>query len=209
MQNQTLRDILMDALEVRGLTVERLAELTNIPERYLVALRDNDAKKLPAAPYIRGYLMKIGNVLEIDGRNLWEIYKRQNPLRTSGIGDRLPANRFVIKRLNPRYFILGFVAIAVIIYLVWRGGDFFGTPRINISSPAINNFVVKDSRIKLSGEINSKDKLTINGEEIIVAGNGYFEKDFSLEPGVNTVEFKVKRFLGKEITVTRQIIYQP
>jgi len=36
-----------------------------------------------------------------------------------------------------------------------------------------------------------------------------FGNDFALQPGLNTVEFKAKRLLGKEVTIIKQIIYQP
>lgn len=206
---QTLRDVLLNAMEAHEVNISRLAELTDIPERYLIALRDNDVKKLPAAPYIRGYLMKIGQTLDIDGKNLWDIYKNQSPIKTSGIKDRLPINRFAIKSGNRKMIALGAVLALIILFLAWRGNDLLGSPRIDITNPVLNNYVVKTSPITLTGDINSRDKLTINGEEIIVDSSGHFEKNFPLQPGVNTVEFKVKRFLGKETMVVRQIIYQP
>lgn len=206
---QTLRDTLMDALEARGLNISRLAELTDIPERYLAALRDNDTKKLPAAPYIRGYLMKIGQALEIDGKSLWDIYKNQNPIKTSGVQDRLPINRFAIKSSNKKLIIAGAALLLLVALLVWKGNDILGTPKLDITNPVLNNFVTTTSTIKLTGDIDPRDKLTANGEEIIVDSRGRFEKDFLLQPGPNTVEFKVKRFLGKETVIDKQIIYQP
>ncbi len=203
-----LRDMLLDALEARGLNMQRLAELTDIPERYLAALRDNETKRLPAAPYIRGYLMKIGAVLGIDGKTLWDAYKTQNPVRTSGVEDRLPINRFAIQNSNKKFIVLGVILLLGIVYLVWRGNDFLGTPRIDIISPATNDILVTTSPLKLVGQINPRDKLTINGEELVPDASGHFEKEFPLQDGVNTAEFKVKRFLGKETTVVRQIIYK-
>lgn len=206
---QTLKEVLTDALEAQGLNIGRLAELTDIPERYLIALRDNDIKKLPAAPYVRGYLMKIAEVLDIDGRPLWELYKTESPVKTSGVEDRLPVNRFAIKPRSKKLLIFGLMLLLGIIYLAWRSNDLFGTPQIEIVNPVVNNFVTKDSSVKLRGIVNPKDKLMINGEEIIVDPNGRFEKDFTLQTGVNTVEFKVQRLLGQTATILRQIIYQP
>ena len=75
-------------------------------------------------------------------------------------------------------------------------------------SPATNDILVTTSPLKLVGQINPRDKLTINGEELVRDASGHFEKEFPLQDGVNTAEFKVKRFLGKETTVVRQIIYK-
>ncbi|MBI2515110.1 helix-turn-helix domain-containing protein [Candidatus Wolfebacteria bacterium] len=208
-QQKTLREILTETIDLRGLTIERLAELTNIPERYLTALRDGDLKRLPPGPYVRGYLMKIAEILEIDGRILWDVYKKQHPLRTSGIEDRLPRNRFALKRFKKKAVVWAIIIGLIVIYLIWQGKDFFGTPSIEIVNPVSDNAVVNSASIRLTGEVNPKDKLMVNNEEVLVEASGRFEKEFPLQPGVNTAEFKVKRFLGKETKVVRQIIYQP
>lgn len=204
-----LSELLRDAAELRGLTFDRLAELSDIPERYLLALRDGEFGKLPAAPYVRGYLIKLGEILSVDGEVFWQVYKSEAPIKKSGPQDRLPSNRFAIKSLNKKTIILGAVLLLVVIYLAWRAPIFLGAPSIEIISPAANNYVVKTPQAKLVGEINPSDKLMVNGEEVLVGASGRFEKDYELQPGINTFEFVVKRFLGKETKIVRQIIYQP
>jgi hypothetical protein len=206
--SKTLRDIIIEAMDARGINMERLSELTELPERYLIALRDNDFSRLPPAPYIRGYFIKIGSVLNIDGIMLWEIYKNQNEVKRSGIEDKLPINRFVIKNWNKKIISLIAISAIGIVYLIWLGGDFIGVPKLEITNPPTNNMIVKESFIKVSGEINPNDKLTINGDEILVSGSGRFEKDVPLQGGVNAIEFKVKKLLGKEVKVIRNVIYQ-
>ena len=76
-------------------------------------------------------------------------------------------------------------------------------------NPPADGAIINNPIIKLSGKVSAGDKLIINGEEILPEENGRFEKDFSLQPGINTFEFEVKRFLGKEIKIIRQVIYQP
>jgi len=209
MATKSLQEILTETIELRGLNIERLMQLTDIPKRYLLALRDGDYERLPAAPYVRGYLMKIAEALNIDGKILWEIYRDQMPMKKSGLEDRLPINRFAIKTKNKKILVFGIIILLAIIYLGWRGGEFWGTPEIDVTNPVLSNIVVDAPSIKLTGTINPSDKLTINNEEILVSETGRFEKDFPLEPGMNTIEFKVKKFLGKETSVIRQIIYQP
>ncbi|MEE8131768.1 MAG: helix-turn-helix domain-containing protein [Candidatus Paceibacterota bacterium] len=207
-QPKNLTEIFHEALEFRGLNIEKLSELTNIPEMYLIALHDADFKKLPAAPYVRGYLMKIAEVLRIDGEVLWQTYKNEN-IKTSGAKDKLPSNRFLIKPFKKRMLIFGFVAILVIIYLVWQIDNLLGIPKIEITNPAFPTVIVNESNLKLSGETDIQNKLTINNEEIFVGEDGRFEKEIYLQPGINTIEFKIKKLLGKEVKVVRQIIYQP
>lgn len=206
---KTLKDVLREAIELRGLTFDRLVELSDIPERHLLALRDGEFGKLPAAPYVRGYLLKVGEVLNVDGETLWRVYKDETPIKKSGPQDKLPSNRFAIKSLNKKTVILGAVLLLVIIYLVWRAPSLLGTPSIEIVNPAANNYIANTPTIKLIGNINPSDKLIVNGEEILVGASGHFEKEFGLQPGINTFTLVAKRFLGKETKLVRQIIYQP
>jgi hypothetical protein len=211
---KSLSELLNEAIEAQGLDIKKLSELTDIPMHYLTALSESDFSKLPAIPYARGYLMRIAEVMRIDKNLLLRAYKQElsfKTLKSSGPEDKLPSNRFASKhsRYRKNLIIIGAILVLVVGYGLWRIDDFLGTPKIEIISPAADNFIVNDPSIKLLGIINAKDKLTINGEEVLTGENGKFEKDFSLQTGVNSVEFKIKRFLGKESIIIRQVIYQP
>ncbi len=211
-QSKNLANLLNEAIALRNLNVEKLSELTDIPVYYLAALINNDFSKLPPTPYLRGYLVKIAEVLRVDVNLFLKAYKEETALKTlktSGVSDKLPSNRFISK--NPRkkkFFIIGTILILITGLFVLKADDFLGAPKIEIVSPIADNLIVHDSSLNLSGRIGVKDKLAINGEEIATDESGRFEKDFSLQPGINTVEFRVKRFLGKEIKIIRQVIYQ-
>ncbi len=209
-----LCEILNRVTELRGLDLKKLSELTDIPVHYLTALANGEFEKLPAAPYVRGYLAKIAEALRVDENLLLKTYKQEvsfRSLRASGPEDKLPANRFTFRASRRKRILLAITlaAILVIVFIVWRADDFLGKPRIEIISPAADNLIVNSPSIKLSGRVNGNDKLTIYGEEILAAKDGSFEKEFFLQPGLNRIEFKVKRFLGGETTIVRQVIYQP
>lgn len=212
-QSKNLSELITETLELRNLDVKKLSELTDIPTYYLTALIDGELSKLPAAPYIRGYLIKIAEILRIDSDVFLRAYKQEislRPLKTSGPEDKLPFNRYALKPLHRKTaIIVGIILLLTIAYFVWRVDDFLGTPQIEIISPASDNLIVNIPSIKLLGRVELRDKLTINNEEILAEKNGQFEKEIPLQVGINTVEFKIKRFLGKEVKVLRQIIYQP
>ncbi len=212
-EGKGLSELLNEAIALRGLDVKKLSELTDIPVHYLAALSEGDFTKLPAVPYVRGYLIKVAEALRVDADLFLRAYKQEvsfRALKTSGSEDKLPSNRFTLGTPSRKrtFIIIGIILVLVIIYLIWRIDDFLGTPKIQIFSPAADNLIVNSPSIKLSGEVSSRDKLTVNNEEILVEKNGQFQKDFSLQPGINTIEFKAKRFLGKEAKVIRQVIYQ-
>lgn len=207
-QSKNLTEIFQEAMALRGVDINKLAELTDIPKMYLMALRDTDFEKLPAAPYTRGYIAKIAEVLRIDADALWQAYKNEN-IKTSGDKDRLPTNRFLFKPLKKKALLITIIVITVILYLGWHFDDLVGTPRLEIVNPVSPTIIVSEPNLKLSGYADRQDKLTINNEEIFIREDGGFEKEISFQPGLNTIEFKAKRLLGKEVKIIRQVIYQP
>ena len=202
-------EFLTEGMSSRGFNIQKLSEITDIPEKYIINLIDENFSKLPPAPYARGYLIKIAEVLGIDERQLLELFKEKDIIKKENT-DYLPYNRFAIKPFDKKIAIIGIIFLFIIIYFVWRLDDLIGVPEIKIISPEVESIIINESIVRLEGKIkNQFDKLTINGDEIFVESDGKFLKDYNLQPGTNEIEIKAKRFLGKEIKVVREIIYQP
>jgi len=214
---KSLKETFNEALELRNLDVKKLAELTDIPVHYLSALASGDPRKLPASPYVRGYLVKIADVLKIDRESLIRVYKQEMsfwPAKTSGPEDKLPPNRYALKSKKKLTAVAigGAAILAVIIFFIFQFSSFLGNPKLNIDIPLLTKdgvYLSKDPVVKITGSINPSDKLTINGEEILSKSDGTFEKDLLLQQGTYGIVFKVKRFLGKEITENKLIDYSP
>ncbi len=207
-QQKIFQEFFNELMEARGFSISRLSESADIPERYLTALCDGDFKKMPALPYVRGFVIQAAETLGVDGNEIWRVYKDEITAKI-GIEDKLPVNRFVGRSIDKRKIVIGIIAFFAIIYLIWRIDDFLGIPKLEIVYPQAEVIMVNTPIVKLKGRLSvSQDKLTINNEETFVSNDGWFEKDLTLETGANIIEFKAKRFLGKEVKMTREIIYQ-
>ncbi|MBI5147631.1 MAG: helix-turn-helix domain-containing protein [Parcubacteria group bacterium] len=208
--NKEFGEFLSEEMAVKGFSAEKLAHATNIPERYVNALIKNDFKKLPAGVYARGYIFKIAQALNDDGGELWNLYKNRagEALRASGKTDKLPANRFAVKKINKKIIVAIAVAALVIAYLLFRADDLIGLPTLKLTAN-LDDAVVSLSPLTINGEVEPRDLIAVNGENIAVGNDGKFEKEISLQPGVNAIEFKVKRLLGREITEVKRVTYQP
>lgn len=202
--------IIIDAVRARGFTVEKLAAATGISERFLSGLLDESFQSLPPAPYTRGYILKIAEVLGLDGGALWKEYVRdEEGLRRSGRRDLLPQNRFLTPRwLSKRTLGIAVVLIALVGYLLARLPTITGTPPLSIAVPSGATMEVVTSRLTLLGDVDPADELLVNGERVRQDNEGKFEKTVELAPGFNTFEFTVRRFLGKERTEVRQVYYR-
>lgn len=207
--HQALKDVLREQLEQKGLTIEKLAEHTGIAERHLIALFHGNLERLPAAPYVRGYLTKVGTALNLNGQELWKLFSHELNLKTSGPQDRLPVNRYALKKVNRRWIITGGVIAIVLIYVAVNGNRLLGRPELVITNPTADTTTVSTESITLAGWLNARDTLTIDEEEVPLTPDGTFERRYPLVPGLNTITFVAKRLLGREMRIIRQIVYQP
>lgn len=208
-EQKPLNEFIKERLAEKDLNLEKALQLTEIPRHYFEAILKGQWSRLPAAPYTRGYLKKIATVLDTDAKELWDLYEHASETKVSGAGDKLPGNRFAIKTVNHRFLWPAVIAAALGIYVIFNFNRFLGVPKIEVESPLSATFVTAFSNFNLQGSVDPEDKLYINGEEVYIDKSGDFQKNYNLQPGVNTFELLVKRFLGRESKVVKQIIYQP
>ena len=209
-EEKGLSETLKDQAEAHNMSASKIAEASGVPERYIAALTRGELSSLPPAPYIRGYLLKMASVLGGDGNEWWLKYKKEIATQSSGPLDRLPINRFAIQSVAKKWVIVTLSAAAFLGLLVFRLPDIIGQPMLQLGSfEEERAYEVASPLLILGGSIKPGDKLTVNGEATYVNPDGSFEKEVLLQKGLNTVELKVARFLGKEKKILRQFIFAP
>ena len=197
--------LLQESMEAKGLDAGKLSDLTDVPQRFISSLVSGDFNDLPSEPYIRGYLFKIAGILDADPNFLWRSFRQSAEIRSSGSGDILPANRFGLKKVSNKKIWILLAALVLVGFLGFRINSILGKPTLDVSLPEVTvNHVVK-----VTGQVNPDDTLTLNNEVIYPDKGGRFEKEIQLEPGLNTLEFRVKRYLGRETRVVKQVLYKP
>ena len=210
MEPKLVKDIIREEMQAKGFTPVRIRRETGIAERYILAFIEGDEKKLPAVPYVRGYLIVIARLLGLDGNELWEAYEAESDhMKRSGALDILPGNRFALKKIKRTWIVGGVAVLLAIIYAALNIPRFLGLPTIIIEAPHEGTTVSTETPITLLGRIDPRDLLTIGGEEVPVESDGRFTRSYPLEPGLNTIEFSVRKLLGRETKVIRQVIYEP
>jgi len=212
MEETTIKSIstlLTDAMRVKNMSVEKLSQVTGISDRFIELLLEEHFNKLPSAPYVRGYVLRIGEVLSIDGNELWEIIKayHRQTVAQSGEKDILPRNRFHIESINIKIVIGITIGIIFFIFLLFRIPVLLGKQKFELYDIQ-DGMKVTTSTLSIRGTINPSDELFINDEQIVADENGNFEKTIELTPNFNTLHFTVKGLLGKELQETKQIFYE-
>lgn len=208
MEERFVSEILADAMKAKGVSAEKLAQTTGISDRFISLLLDDRFDKLPSAPYVHGYILKIAEILNLDGEELWRVYfKHTDMVKKSGANDALPKNRFISRTVSKKIFLWSALGLVVLIYILVQLFSFFKNPGVSLEG-VDDDTVVATSTFHLVGKADAKDNIILNGEQLYPAANGIFEKDITLTPGFNTLKFEIKKFLGKEYTFERQIFYE-
>ncbi len=202
-----------EKIKERGVSLKKLAEMTGIAPSHIENLLRGDYENLPSAPYLHGYLIHLGAVLDFDGEEWWLRLKKEGVVKNSGELDTMPRNRF-LKQSPPNYLWWIGAGIIVLIYLAFQAPRIFGTPTLVVLSPNANPYVTTSSTMILSGTVSGADSLSLVGanggqEQIIIAPDGSWQKNVLLGIGPNPFEISAKKFLGGETSVTEQIFYQP
>ncbi len=195
-------------LKEQNINLKKLSEASGITLKHLENLIAGNFSDLPASPYLHGYLTKLGEVLDFDGEKWWHILKSDPELFSSGSFDKLPQNRFAKKTQTKKIWI-GLAILIVLFYFGLRLPKIIGQPELTILFPSeeATNFTTEE--IILNGSLKNGDKILVNKDEVPIDENGFWQKNITLEPGLNTIEITGKKFLGREIKVLRQIIYEP
>ncbi len=190
------------------MSLKKLAEISGIAPNHLQNLADGHFSKLPAVPYIRGYLTAIGEILEFDPEDWWREIKEGGFLIRSGATDELPKNRFAAKPIGT-YLWAAVLGILLLGYLGFRFSQIIGRPVLTIDHPDASLVATTEEILMLTGRLENGDQLSINGEPVTTLADGTWLKRVSLQPGLNTFVISAKKLLGREVVVTRQIVYEP
>ena len=197
-----------EKIKAKGLTFKKVSDLSGIPLKHIEHLSTGEYDRLPPAPYVRGYLNVLGELLQFDPLPIWEHFKTVSAIPSSGSGDRLPLNRFAPRPLIG-YVWVGVATVVLLGYLGFRFSKIFGQPVLRVENPHETLATVSSRDFIVRGNLENGDTLLVNGEVTSLGQNGGFEKRITLQPGLNTLQISAKKFLGKEISLIRQVMYEP
>ena len=199
----------------RNVTVKRLVEASGIAPSHLENMLHGNFDDMPSTPYFRGYVLRLGKVLDFDGEEWWARIKREVAVRRSGPADSLPTNRFIKKNIAKGIWAGGIVAVIVIIYLAVMLPRILGKPSLTVSFPMANPYTATSNTITISGVIGNADALYLSNDaassseqEIPVAADGSWQISVLLGDGPNSFRLSARKFLGGETDIVQQIIYE-
>lgn len=211
-KSETLGEKLKKQRERAELSLREASRRIQAAPRLLQALEEDDYKKFPAKVYALGFLKRLLRELAISNQdewlkefnNEWEV----RMFRKTKEALPLPENRGEDPYITPARLWTGagiLLFISLLIFLGSRFGNFVALPELNLEAPREQE-AVYGGMAKVKGRTEKESQLTVNGREIKIDGQGNFEEDIELLPGLNTLEFLVRNRFGKESRVVRHVL---
>ena len=194
-----------ERIKAKGFSLKKLADVTGIAPVHIENLLRGDFGHIPSAPYFRGYLIRLGKVLDFDGAAWW--VRLKSGAKNSGELDMLPRNRF-LKTAPPKYLWAIGAGIIVLIYLAFQFTRIIGKPSLTVTFPSQSPYATSQNTLIIEGTSHNADSITLNGDTVTTAPDGTWQKGVLLQSGLNTFLIAAKKFLGGETDVTEQIWYE-
>ena len=205
--NTRFEEFFTERVRERGFNLKKLSETSGISLKHIEALAEGNFQNLPPAPYFRGYLARLGQILDFDHEIWWRKLKDGGFAATAGDKDKMPKNRFISKK-HAKFIWLGAAVSLAAIYFFTQMPRILGIPGIQIISPVENPATSATQDTIISGTAKNSSELKINGEKIPLADGGAWGKRVLLQLGLNSFEISASKFLGEETKTIQQIIYQ-
>ncbi len=208
---QTLGEKLHTLRKNARLTLSELSERTKIQKSYLKAFETNAFHLLPDPIYARNYLKTLVRCLGGDETYYVDqfeqergtcdvVNKHQTPRQRTRRTSLFVTSRFAQTSL----FVLLIVAFASYIGLEVK--TIISPPELSVSSPA-DGFLTSDATIVVKGKTDKGAIVTINGQTVLLAQDGSFEKEIALERGVNVLHIEGAKRYSHQRTEYRRVIF--
>ena len=209
----TVGEILQKKRIEKNLSYDEVEKKTKIRTKYLKALEKNDFKKLPPAPFVKGFIKNYSQFLDLNSQNLLAILRRDYDEDKSG--QIIP--RPIIQPLSqpkitwsPQITLIALLAVVFIclsLYFGWQYISFISPPYLKAKSPKKNEKITSQ-KITVSGETDKNATLSINGQVITLTEKGEFEKQIILQEGINNIIIESTKKNGKKTTLNLPVIVE-
>ena len=209
------KDRLKETRIKQGVSLKEAAECIGVSVKYLERIEAGDYKNLPADVYVCGFLKKYAEFLELPVQEIADFYQKEKRIFYNIHGadnaeKKYFNNGFFSKiYVTPKiisFFAIVIAAIFIISYFIYEVGFLVSPPKL-IMENLVQDMEIFEQKFNVIGRTDYDSFVKINGQNITVDENGYFNKEINLSDGVNVLEIKAVNRLGKATNLIRRLVY--
>ena len=207
----TAGEILKKKRESLGRSLDVTSKETRIQKRFLMYIESNDFEKFDSEIFVTGFIKIYSQYLGLDVTKVLALYRRSRPqpLKSKVKNKKelhIKTNFFTPKNLVTLLSII--FLIGIMGYIGYQIYKFQSPPKLLITAP-LDETVTDQSTLTVEGSTNPEVIVEINGSLTDVAEDGKFQKDITLQEGINIITIKAKKNSNNvlETVETRKVTY--
>ncbi|PJE57969.1 MAG: hypothetical protein COU81_03220 [Candidatus Portnoybacteria bacterium CG10_big_fil_rev_8_21_14_0_10_36_7] len=197
------------------ISLEELSFNTKIQLKYLQLMEAEEYGSLPADIYVRGFLVKYADYLNLDAEPILDQFEKERgvmyKIAKKPEHQSLPS---LVQRnisITPKTISISALIVLFslgIFYVIFQWAYLLLPPKL-----LVENFprdgIINVRTYSLEGETNHGNSLTINNRKIYIDKDGLFKEIINLTEGENILRLLVKNQLGRVTKEDYKLIYQP
>lgn len=204
---KTAGEILKAGRKEKGWTIAELSGRTKIQERFIQALENSDLARLPAMPFVNGFLRTISIELDLKQEGIVAVFRRDfgEDDRGKVIPVSLSKKEKGFRWVPSTSIAVGIFGMILIfgVYLAIQLKGLLGVPGLEIFQP--QDQAIVGIEIAVEGRTDPTASVAINGQKIKKNRNGTFSQVINLSEGVQTVTISATGQNGKTTEIVRTV----
>lgn len=211
-QQNTLGSRLKKIREEKKVSLQEVEDATKVQKKYLEAIENGDYQNLPGDIYVKAWIKKYADFLEIDSQDFIVDYKIEKDISNKILGKKNTGTSFGLKKdIWPASKIMRYIAAIVVVvslvtYLALEVRNIISPPEVEIYFPE-SNYRTIENNIEISGKTESEAILNINNEQVLLEDDGSFKEKINLVVGLNNLQISVKK-KHSQTKIVELIIYR-
>lgn len=197
-------EILRDARENIGISIENVSKKLKIQEKYIKALEENDNSIFDSHVIPRGFLIKYCNLLGLDSEKIVAYWRRDFVLIKKPVSRRKHNFSFILTPKILIFSFFGLILFTIFLFFTFQYIKFKSPPKLEIVSLNSNQVLFSDS-VLVEGFVDKNSSVFINEKEVKVDSEGKFAQKIFLQNGDNAINIKSVSPLGAENRKTYSI----
>lgn len=124
--------LLSSERELRGLSIDQVAQITRLRVSVIEALENEEWDKLPALVFVKGFVRSYAKALGFDDKGISELYRK-----IQGVGEEQPRPLIEPARSNKRpvFLVLLLLILGAVVLALWTGYPNMAPDRETVVSP--------------------------------------------------------------------------
>ena len=207
---QTLGQKLRAMRREANFTMNEMEQKTKIRKVFLKAFESGAYNKLPAPIYARNYLKTYVRALGGNAQYFLDQFEDERGTCDFIGSTRMPRQRtralqFLVASKFIKVGALLLVGLSVVTYVGVQIRSIASPPDLLVYAP-VDGELTTDALIAVSGHAEEGASVSVNGENVLLSQDGYFETNIALERGVNIIAIESSKRYSRPALEHRRVV---